>query len=92
MRKKKDFTLRQIGKQFMIVDTSETNVDMSCVYTLNATAAYLWQEIGQEEFTEDFLVKRLCDRYDIDEATASNDVQRLVEEWERIGLIVTPNS
>lgn len=87
MRKTKDFSLRQIGKQYMIVDSSEENIDLSCVYTLNASAAYLWKEIGQEEFTNEFLVKRLCDRYDIDEETASKDVRLLTTEWKKLGLI-----
>lgn len=89
MKKRKELSLRQIGKQYMIVNNSEKHRDLSCVYTLNATAAYLWEEIGDKEFDVEFLVKRLCDRYDIDESTASNDVQRLVEEWEKIGLITS---
>lgn len=87
MKKIKDFSLRQIGKQYMIVNTSEENIDLSCVYTLNATAAYLWKEIGQNDFTNEFLVERLCDRYDIDEDTALKDIRVLMTEWKRLGLI-----
>lgn len=87
MKKTKDFSLRQIGKQYMIVDTSEENVDLSCVYTLNASAAYLWEETGQDEFDESVLVKLLCDRYEIDEETASKDIKLLTTEWKRLGLI-----
>lgn len=87
MKKTKDFSLRQIGKQYMIVDTTEDNVDLSRVYTLNATAAYLWEEIGAKDFSETFLAERLCERYDIDKATAHKDVKLLLTEWEKMGLI-----
>lgn len=87
MKKRTDITLRRIGKQYMIVDSSEQNQDLSCVYTLNATAAYLWEEIGDNDFTEEFLVSRLCDRYDIDEQTATNDVRLLLAEWQKLRLI-----
>lgn len=87
MKKTKDFSLRQVGKQYMIVDTSRKNVDLSCVYTMNATAAYLWEEIGQKEFNEDMLVSCLCERYDIDESTAMKDIGILLATWKKLRLI-----
>lgn len=87
MKKRKDLTLRKIGKQYMIVENSENTINLTNVYTLNGTAAYLWEKIGEEEFTREQLTAWICERYEIDETTASEDVRTLVQEWVELGLV-----
>lgn len=84
MRKRITGNLRKVGKNYMIVGHDEKH---SNVYTLNATAAYLWQEIGNEEFSTDKLVNLLCRKYDVDAITAETDIRSLILEWGKLGLI-----
>ncbi len=72
----------------MIVEASEENVNMSNVYSLNATAARLWELIAENRATTaEQLADYLCDNYEIDKATAAGDVDRLLAEWKSYGLI-----
>lgn len=47
MKPKSNLRLRKIGRQYMIVNTRQENVDLSDVFTLNETAAGLWQQMIQ---------------------------------------------
>ncbi len=86
---KKGLQLRKVGKQHMIVEASEENVNMSNVYSLNTTAARLWELIAENPATTaEQLVDYLCDNYEIDKATATGDVERLLAEWKSYGLII----
>ena len=40
-----------------------------------------------KEFTEDELVKMLLEEYDVDEATAKEDVKKLIEQWTEAQII-----
>ncbi|MCL8000542.1 hypothetical protein M8994_20335, partial [Brucella sp. 21LCYQ03] len=60
MKLRNELTLRQIGKDYIIVEPGQDKVDLSIVYTLNETAAWLWKELYGHEFSkEDMVVKLL---------------------------------
>lgn len=87
MRPIKNLHLRKVGKMYMIVDAHSKKVNMSKVYTLNETAAGLWQRISERECTVEELAKWLCEAYEVDKDTACKDVERQLEEWKNEGLI-----
>ena len=43
MKLQPNLQLRKIGNKYMIVSTASGNVNMTDVFTLNETAARLWQ-------------------------------------------------
>lgn len=88
MKLKPDLKLRKIGRRYMIVDTCTKQVDMTDVYTMNETAARLWQQAGVGEVDARGLAEWLCGEYDVDMDTALRDVERLLGEWQRFGLIL----
>ena len=59
----------------------------SVVYTLNETAAALWEQVKNREFDTPELVQWMCNEYDIDETTALKDIQHTLEEWKNFGLL-----
>lgn len=87
IRPKEGLQLRKVGKQYMIVEACEKNVNMSDVYSLNHTAACLWERIAQGNCTPDNLAECLCENYDTDKETAAQDVKRQLAEWKSYGLI-----
>ncbi len=88
MKLKENLKLRKIGNRYMIVEAGEA-VDLTNVYTLNATAAWLWEEMGNGDFSIEELARKMCDRYDVDEQTALADVGEQIAQWKEFGLIVS---
>lgn len=87
MRPKKGLELRQIGNRYIIVKVCDDLVNMTDVFTLNRTAAKLWQRMGEGRFTAEELVQWLCDAYDVDPDVAQADINRQLAEWEDYGLL-----
>ena len=87
IRPKKSLQLRKIQNQYMIVEVSAENVNMSNVYSMNQTAADLWEVISAEERTVEELIEWLCSNYDVEADVAQSDVESLLAEWREFGLI-----
>ena len=87
MKIKRNLKLRKIGKQYMIVENAPNTENETNVYTLNATAGYLWERIGNEEVTKERLVELLCEKYDVDKEMAGKDIEVLLAEWKKMGLL-----
>lgn len=79
--------LRKIGNKYMIVEVCNENVNMTDVFSLNETAARLWQRINEGKYASEELVDWLCGEYDTDKDTALRDIERQLEEWKKFGLI-----
>lgn len=79
--------LRKVGKQYMVVRHDAHAVDLANVYTLNETAAWLWNIAAEADFTATTLAEALCSRYDVEPARAEADVQQLISQWQANGLI-----
>lgn len=87
IKPKANLRLRKVGKQYMIVESCADNVNMSNVFSLNKTAARLWERIEQADVTTAELVDWLCSVYDVDAVTAYRDVERQLSEWRSFGLL-----
>ena len=87
VRPKRNLQLRKIQNQYMIVEASAVNVNMSNVYSLNKTAADLWEMISPGERTVEELIEWLCSNYDVEADIAKADVERQLAEWRDFGLI-----
>lgn len=87
MRLKPNLRLRQIGRRFMVVNTATGSVDMSHVFMLNEVAAGVWKQMENGEVDVEKLVGWLCEEYEVDRETARKDVERLVLEWQKYGLL-----
>ncbi len=79
--------LRKVGKQYMVVRHDARTVDLANVYTLNETAAWLWNIAAEADFTVNSLAEALCSRYDVEPARAEADAQQLISQWQANGLI-----
>lgn len=79
--------LRKVGKQYMIVETCADNVNMTNVFSLNKTAARLWERIEHCDATPSALAEWLCSVYDVEPSTAIRDVERQLSEWRSYGLL-----
>ncbi len=87
MRLNEDLKLRQIGPYYMIVKTSGERTDMTDVFSLNETAAWLWKRAEGRDFTAADLAQWLCDEYDVTMEVALRDVRKMLLEWQEGGLL-----
>ena len=87
MKAKKGFNLRSICGERVIVAEGKENIDFSNIISMNEPSAYLWDSIGEKEFTVDMLANLLTSHYDVERAVALADVQALVQQWREAGII-----
>lgn len=78
MKLKTGYNLRKIAGEFIIVKPNVGTHNLTNVYTLNKTSAYLWEQIQGKEFAEKDLEELLIKKYGIDENLAKADIAKLV--------------
>lgn len=87
MKLKSQLKLRKMGSVYMLVDALAGEVNLTNVYTLNSTAAQIWQQVGEGELVMEQLAEFVCQEYEVEYDQALEDVKALVEEWQRLGLV-----
>ena len=81
MKIKKGFVLRNICGENIIVAEGKENIDFTKIISMNESSAYLWESVKDTEFDASTLKKLLCAEYDVDETTAKNDAEALLNSW-----------
>lgn len=79
--------LRTICGQKVLSAEGAQAINMSSIISLNDTAGYLWESVAGKDFTVDDLVKKLLEKYDVDDATAIKDSKAIVAKWLKLGII-----
>lgn len=79
MKIKKDFMLRQVAGNYIVVPVGAASVDFNGMLTLNETGAFLFKSL-QEGTDRDNLVSSLLEEYDVDRETAEQHVDKFIEK------------
>jgi len=87
MKLRSELVLRQLGDEHVIVDSCKGVVDLSKVYTLNETAAFLWKELQGRDFDYSDIVELLLERYDVEKEHAESDAKDLMRKFEKINNV-----
>ena len=88
MRIKKDFVLREVCGENVIMGENLKAIDFRKILTLNESAAWLWKEAkAQGDFTVESLTERLCEEYDVTAEEARSSVADILEKWDKEGVI-----
>ena len=87
MKIKDGFNLKNVCGEYVIVATGRKNIDFSRLISLNASAAEVWEAVVGKDFEIDDVVKVLLDNYEVDEATARADAEKLMASWKEVGLV-----
>ena len=87
MKIKKGFELRNVCGENIIIAHGVENIDFTKVITLNESAAFLWKEVAEKDFTEEDMIQLLLDEYEVEEPQAQEDVKQLVASWLKAGLV-----
>lgn len=87
MRIVEGFRLRDIMGHATVIGEGVNQVDFNKLITLNATAAYLWEEVEGKDFDQAVLADLLVKKYGIDESLAQKDSAAILDKWIEIGLV-----
>lgn len=79
MKIKEGYILRNVAGSFVVVPVGEATLEFNGMMNLNETGAFLFEKMIDGISRED-LIKALTDEYDVDEKTASEDVDTFIEK------------
>lgn len=86
MKIKEGFFLHFIGEECIVMQDGSSNVDFSNIINLNPTSAYLWMEIGKQEFDAGKVTQMLTDRYEVSEEVARRDAEGFIKRLKEAGV------
>ena len=81
------FRLKTVAAEDMLVDTRGGVARLDKVFRLSPAAAWLWNKASGKEFSEDELVTWLCEEYEVSLQQAREDVQDLLADWKKYGIV-----
>ena len=88
MKQKKGFVLRKVCGENVIIGESTETIDFGKLISLNESAAYLWEKASElGDFTPQQLADALQEEYEVNSEQALTDVNRIVKEWEKVGIV-----
>lgn len=81
------FLLRKVANKSVVMPMGKKAFDFNRAITLNETAAFLWSILEKEDATKEQLIEKLRAEYDVDEATAENDIDKFLNKLRENGLL-----
>ena len=85
--KLKQLTLKKVGKNYMLVEVADNEVNMTNVYSMNSTAAWLWEHLDTSEQQIADIADKMCSEYEVDRETVLTDIMTQLQQWKEMGLI-----
>jgi len=77
---------RKTGNEYILVPIANNIADMNSVFTLNETGAFIWEHIDGKRDLEEIILE-LTKEYEIDEASAKEDVMSFVDRMSEYLII-----
>ena len=89
MKVQKEFVLREIAGDYVIIPTGKTVLSFNGLSTVNEVGADL-RKMLQSEVTFDDLLHGILESYDVDEETAREDIQEFLDTLIEGGVLDDP--
>lgn len=86
MRVEKEFVLREIAGDYIIIPTGSTVLEFNGLITVNEVGVTLWKML-QKEVTMEQLVSGILEEYDVEEAVAREDILEFLNTLEKGGIL-----
>ena len=86
MRINKEFVLREIVGEYIIIPTGSTVLEFNGLITVNEVGVTLWKML-QEEVTLEDLVQGVLAEYDVEEEIAREDIQEFLDTLVSGGIL-----
>ena len=86
MRVQKEFVLREIAADYVIIPTGKTVLAFNGLITVNEVGADLWKML-QSDVTFEELLRGILEEYEVDEETAREDIREFLEKLQQGGIL-----
>ncbi len=86
MEIKREFVLREIAGDMLLVPTGKTALDLNGMLTLNEAGAEIWKMLPEVK-TEEEIISRLLEEYEVEEAELRRDVTAFLDKLRELGII-----
>ena len=91
MKIKKDYVTKTIGEDIVVVPVKNEAVRFNGIITLNKTGKFLFELLQKESLTEDILLEKMLDKYDVDIKRAKKDIEGFIEILRKNNLLDEEN-
>lgn len=86
MRINKEFVLREIAGEYIIIPTGSTALEFNGLITVNEIGVTLWKML-QEDVTVEQLVSGILEEYEVEEEEARADIEEFLEVLVKGGIL-----
>lgn len=86
MQLKKDFIVKQVVDDFMLIPVGEQVKSFGGTVELNEVGAFIVNQL-KNETTKEKILEAILLEYQVDEATASRDIDATLDKLDKMGLI-----
>ena len=86
MKIDKNFVLREIAGEYIIIPTGRTALEFNGLITVNEVGMELWKML-QEDVTFDDLLNGILEESDVDENAAREDIQEFLDRLVKGGIL-----
>lgn len=83
---KKQLVKRNIAGDVILVPVGDSSLTLKGLITLNETAEFIWDRLADAADAAE-LAAVMCEEYDIDAATAKNDVDEILAQFRELEII-----
>ncbi|MGD9964158.1 MAG: PqqD family protein [Candidatus Izemoplasmatales bacterium] len=87
MKIKKDYVIKTIGEDIVVVPVRNEAVRFNGIITLNKTGKFLFELLQNEFLNEEELLGRMLDNYDVDINRAKKDIEGFIEILRKNNLL-----
>lgn len=78
--------MRKLGREYIITAEGVELINFNKMIALNESAAYLWENVQDKEFTVETLADLLVEQYGIDRELALKDSAAVAQKWIEAGI------
>lgn len=83
----KDFILREIAGECVLIPTGVTTQEFNGLITLSETAKFIWENIENVDSFQE-MIALILENYEIDEQTAMKDAWEFINQLTETGFVV----
>lgn len=86
MRIAKEFILRDIAGECVLVPTGATTQEFNGLITMTDTAKFIWENMEKVDSFEE-MIQKILEEYEIDEKTAKEDAYGFISQLLESGFV-----
>ncbi|WP_418992155.1 PqqD family protein [Alistipes sp.] len=87
MKIRREFKVREMAGEHILVMPGRCGADMTRVVALNSSSLFLWEALAGREFSAGDVAGLLTEQYEVDEKRARHDAEEWIARLEECGIV-----